>query len=207
MNNNGKRSEWSQRSAAPTTGDSEPDKVIFNVYNICILCNYWTSVMKHSAWHKKKKKKKKKLVPGGKIVSGGRPRPAPPTVVTTLPTYTIANTHMDGNCIDRELYIHTLFIWSSHSFWVNKDPKRPFFASISKAWFERALHSQRVISGLQIMKGSESRFEIAFGTGTMPIISVALHFSYHFRRLVTSCGQFLPRSFQPMDIFLLFFLL
>ena len=21
-------------------GDSEPDKVIFNVYNICILCNY-----------------------------------------------------------------------------------------------------------------------------------------------------------------------
>ena len=108
MNNNGKRSEWSHRSAAPTTGlcpggDSEPDKVIFNVYNICILCNYWTSVMKHSARQKKKKKKKKSLllflflcraeisfffffVPGGnlfffflcraEIVSGGRPRGA-----------------------------------------------------------------------------------------------------------------------------------
>ena len=42
--------------------DSEPDKVIFKVYNV-LLCNYWTSVMKHIK--KKKKKKKKNCVPGG----------------------------------------------------------------------------------------------------------------------------------------------
>ena len=131
-------------------GDSEPDKVIFNVYNICILCNYWTSVIvvyqtiiikqcvknmwiniavsrrqTTGAWeytfvkvylivfvpfielrldliqitnithYKKKKKKKKKLCRAeivffgvflcrAEIVSAGRPRPAPPTVATTL---------------------------------------------------------------------------------------------------------------------------
>ena len=60
MNNNGKRSEWSQWSAAPTTGGpgAMPRRGFrawqghFQCINICILCNYWTSVnMKHSARH------------------------------------------------------------------------------------------------------------------------------------------------------------
>ena len=40
---------------------------------------------------------------------------------------------------------------------------------ILKAWFERALHSQRVKSGFQIRKGSESRSETAFGTWFAPL--------------------------------------
>ena len=43
------------------------------------------------------------------------------------------------------------------------------FFRISKAWFERALHSQRVKSGFQIRKGSESRSETAFGTWLTPL--------------------------------------
>ena len=59
MNNNGKRSEWSQRSAAPTTGGAPAGiqsltrsfSTCTYMYITCILCNYWTSVMKHSARH------------------------------------------------------------------------------------------------------------------------------------------------------------
>ena len=61
-------------------GDSEPDKVIFNVYNY-IYC----AIIEPRLWN---------IVPGRKsfffwwcraeIVSAGRPRPTPPTVATTL---------------------------------------------------------------------------------------------------------------------------
>ena len=40
---------------------------------------------------------------------------------------------------------------------------------VSKAWFERALHSQRVKSSFQIRKGSESRSETSFGTWFIPL--------------------------------------
>ena len=45
---------------------------------------------------------------------------------------------------------------------------RPFFCA-SKAWFERALHLQRVQSGFQIRKGSESRSATAFGMRFGPL--------------------------------------
>ena len=38
-----------------------------------------------------------------------------------------------------------------------------------KSWFERALRSQRVNSGFQIRKGSESHSEMAFGTWLIPL--------------------------------------
>ena len=40
---------------------------------------------------------------------------------------------------------------------------------VSKTWFERALHSQRVKSGFQIRKGSESRSETAFRSWFNPL--------------------------------------
>ena len=55
--------------------DSEPDKVIFNVYNKYILCNYWTFFgfffVLFLCWAE--------IV---RVVGG--PRPAPPTVARTL---------------------------------------------------------------------------------------------------------------------------
>ena len=54
------------------------------------------------------------------------------------------------------------------AFYADHDPKRPFFR-ISKAWFDRVLHSQRVKSRFQIRKGSESRSETVFGTWFVPL--------------------------------------
>ena len=59
----------------------------------------------------------------------------------------------------------------NQAFYRNHDPKCLFFhvsKRISKAWFERALRSQRLKSGFQIRKGSESRSETAFGTWFVP---------------------------------------
>ena len=56
----------------------------------------------------------------------------------------------------------------NQAFYMDHDPKRPFF-HVSKAWFERALRSQRVKSGFQIRKGSESCSEMAFGTWFVPL--------------------------------------
>ena len=57
--------------------DSEPDKVIFNVYNICILT--YCAIIEPRLWNivpgTKKKKKKKNVVVPSEIVSGGRPAP------------------------------------------------------------------------------------------------------------------------------------
>ena len=55
----------------------------------------------------------------------------------------------------------------NQAFSADHNPKRPFFR-VSKAWFKRALHSQRVKSGFQIRTGSESRSETAFGTWFVP---------------------------------------
>ena len=60
----------------------------------------------------------------------------------------------------------------NQAFYANHDPKRLFFLvskRVSKALFERALRSQRVKSGFQIRKGSESRSEAAFGTWFVPL--------------------------------------
>ena len=46
----------------------------------------------------------------------------------------------------------TLTCPQNQAFYVDRDPKRPYFR-VSKAWFERALRSQRVKSGFQIRKG------------------------------------------------------
>ena len=54
------------------------------------------------------------------------------------------------------------------AFYADHDPKHQFFR-VSKAWFERALHSLRVKSGFLIRKGSESRSETAFGTWFVPL--------------------------------------
>ena len=63
-------------------------------------------------------------------------------------------------------------------FWVNKSSesgflggsrsKMPLFC-ISKAWLEKALHSQRVKSGFEIRKGSESQSEMVFGKWFAPL--------------------------------------
>ena len=54
---------------------------------------------------------------------------------------------------------------------------------ISKAWFERALHSQRVKSRFQIRKGSESWSETAFRTWFTPLwtgpVTIQLTCSLH----------------------------
>ena len=45
----------------------------------------------------------------------------------------------------------------------------PFFVCVSRAWFERALNSQKVKTGYQIRKGSESQSKTAFGTWFTPL--------------------------------------
>ena len=60
----------------------------------------------------------------------------------------------------------------NQAFYADHDPRRPLFhvsKARSKAWFERALRSQRGKSGFQIRKGSESRSETASGTWFVPL--------------------------------------
>ena len=61
----------------------------------------------------------------------------------------------------------------NQAFYADHNPKRFFFRvskCVSKAWFERALHSQRVKSGFQIRKGPVSaRSETAFRTWFVPL--------------------------------------
>ena len=52
------------------------------------------------------------------------------------------------------------------------------FFCILKAWFERALCSQRVKAGFQIRKGSESWSETAFGTRFVPLWTGPMIFFY-----------------------------
>ena len=59
-------------------GDSEPDKVIFNVFITHVYC----AIIEPRLWNIVQKKK----MCWAEIVSGGRPRPAPPTVARTLIT-------------------------------------------------------------------------------------------------------------------------
>ena len=73
------------------------------------------------------------------------------------------------NHVRKELCVH---MSSESGFLCESRSKTPLFCiskCISKAWFERALRSQRVKSGFQIRKGSESRSETAFGTCFVPL--------------------------------------
>ena len=74
----------------------------------------------------------------------------------------------------------------NQAFYADHDPKRPFFR-VSKAWFERALRSQRVKSGFQIRKGSESCSKTAFGTVICSFVN---------RPIVTAMRESRPTQFH-----------
>ena len=78
------------------------------------------------------------------------------------------------NHVSKELCVHK----SSESGFLRGSRSKMPFLRVSKAWFERALRSQRVKSGFQIRKGSESRSETAFGTWFAPLWTGSLLFKY-----------------------------
>ena len=65
-----------------------------------------------------------------------------------------------ANHVPKALCIHK----SSESGFLGRSWSITPWFRISKAWFERPLHSQRVKSGFQIRNGSETRSETAFRT-------------------------------------------
>ena len=71
-----------------------------------------------------------------------------------------------------------------------------FQKRVSKAWFERALRSQRGKSGFKIRKGSESRSETASGTWFVPLWTGPVFNTTHIAHTYTPVGVLLGTRFD-----------
>ena len=76
------------------------------------------------------------------------------------------------------------FMCSSQSGFLRGSRSKKTLFRVSKAWFERALHSQRVKSGFQIRKGSESRSEMAFRNVICCFVNMQAQYAM-FTKIVT----------------------